>query len=78
MMLFVLQNNDNKYVHCSGENEKRLVYDLFERNGYNPLIRPVVDVTDSLQINFSLALSQIISVVSFLNVFFLLVIQSKI
>lgn len=45
-----------------GENEKRLVYDLFEKNGYNPLIRPVSEVNHSLQINFSLALSQIISV----------------
>ncbi|KAL8602746.1 hypothetical protein ACOMHN_053147 [Nucella lapillus] len=45
-----------------GENEKRLVYDLFEKHGYNPLIRPVKEVNYSLQINFSLALSQIISV----------------
>ncbi|KAL8602197.1 hypothetical protein ACOMHN_022711 [Nucella lapillus] len=45
-----------------GENEKRLVYDLFEKNGYNPLVRPVVEVNHSLQINFSLALSQIISI----------------
>ncbi|XP_076444121.1 acetylcholine receptor subunit beta-like 1 [Babylonia areolata] len=45
-----------------GENEKRLVYDLFVKHGYNPLIRPVTEVNYSLQINFSLALSQIISI----------------
>ncbi|XP_059159994.1 acetylcholine receptor subunit beta-like 1 [Physella acuta] len=45
-----------------GENEKRLIYDLFEKNGYNPLIRPVVNSNDTLDIQFNLALSQIINV----------------
>ncbi|XP_076465102.1 acetylcholine receptor subunit beta-like 1 isoform X2 [Babylonia areolata] len=49
-------------VEDMGENEKRLVYDLFKKDGYNPLVRPVVEVNHSLQINFSLALSQIISI----------------
>ncbi|XP_025077840.1 acetylcholine receptor subunit beta-like 1 isoform X2 [Pomacea canaliculata] len=44
-----------------GKDERRLIRDLFE-NGYNPLIRPVKNVNDSLQVNFSLALSQIISI----------------
>ncbi|GFN80664.1 acetylcholine receptor subunit beta-like 1 [Plakobranchus ocellatus] len=35
---------------------------LFEGNGYNPLIRPVADSSESLRINFSLALSAIINV----------------
>ncbi|XP_046582370.1 acetylcholine receptor subunit beta-like 1 isoform X1 [Haliotis rubra] len=41
--------------------QDRLVYDLFSKNGYNPLIRPVNEVNDSLHIDFSLQLSQIIS-----------------
>ncbi|KAK3797556.1 hypothetical protein RRG08_054586 [Elysia crispata] len=45
-----------------GENERRLIYDLFEKKGYNPLIRPVPNNNDSLEISFSLALSQIINV----------------
>lgn len=45
-----------------GEQEKRLVYDLFVKNGYNALIRPVKSVNESLPINFSLALSQIIAI----------------
>ncbi|KAK7478430.1 hypothetical protein BaRGS_00030355, partial [Batillaria attramentaria] len=44
------------------EQEKRLVHDLFEKNGYNPLIRPVKFVNESLPIKFSLALSQIIAI----------------
>ncbi|GFN80395.1 neuronal acetylcholine receptor subunit alpha-3 [Plakobranchus ocellatus] len=50
------------YSPRNGENEKRLVYDLFEKKGYNPLIRPVPNNNDSLNIRFSLALSQIINV----------------
>ncbi|GFS24689.1 non-alpha nicotinic acetylcholine receptor subunit [Elysia marginata] len=45
-----------------GENERRLIYDLFDKKGYNPLIRPVRNNNDSLEISFSLALSQIINV----------------
>lgn len=45
-----------------GENERRLIYDLFDKKGYNPLIRPVKNNNDSLEISFSLALSQIINV----------------
>ncbi|XP_059163297.1 neuronal acetylcholine receptor subunit beta-4-like isoform X2 [Physella acuta] len=42
--------------------EKRLNHDLFKKNSYNHLIRPVINTSDSLQINFSLALSAIINV----------------
>ncbi|GFN80393.1 non-alpha nicotinic acetylcholine receptor subunit [Plakobranchus ocellatus] len=45
-----------------GESEKRLISDLFDKNGYNPLIRPVVNTNDTLNIRFNLALSQIINV----------------
>jgi hypothetical protein len=47
----------------AGESENLLIYDLFDRNGYNPLIRPVVNANDTLNISFNLALSQIINVV---------------
>uniref|UniRef100_A0A0B7AC73 Uncharacterized protein n=1 Tax=Arion vulgaris TaxID=1028688 RepID=A0A0B7AC73_9EUPU len=43
-----------------GDSEMRLVYDLFDKNGYNPLLRPVKHENHSLEIGFNLALSQII------------------
>ncbi|CAG5131995.1 unnamed protein product [Candidula unifasciata] len=49
------------FVH-TGESENRLINDLFDKNFYNPLIRPVVNASDSLNISFNLALSQIINV----------------
>ncbi|GAB1606055.1 acetylcholine receptor subunit beta-like 1 [Argonauta hians] len=42
--------------------EVRLVHDLFDKNGYNPLIRPVRHVNETIVIFFSLALSQLITV----------------
>ncbi|CAI9731353.1 acetylcholine receptor subunit beta-like 1 isoform X2 [Octopus vulgaris] len=42
--------------------EVRLVSDLFDKNGYNPLIRPVRHVNETIVISFSLALSQLITV----------------
>ncbi|XP_029643492.1 acetylcholine receptor subunit beta-like 1 [Octopus sinensis] len=42
--------------------EVRLVSDLFDKNGYNPLIRPVKNVNETIVISFSLALSQLITV----------------
>ncbi|ESP01300.1 hypothetical protein LOTGIDRAFT_112016 [Lottia gigantea] len=50
------------YFYFVGRDEGRLVYDLLEKTGYNPLIRPVENVSQSLLVNFSLALSQIINV----------------
>lgn len=44
------------------EDEVNLVEDLFEKSNYNPLIRPVENVSQSLIVRFSLALSQIITV----------------
>uniref|UniRef100_A0A0B6Z3G4 Neurotransmitter-gated ion-channel ligand-binding domain-containing protein n=1 Tax=Arion vulgaris TaxID=1028688 RepID=A0A0B6Z3G4_9EUPU len=43
-------------------NQHRLYYDLFVASSYNKLIRPVINTSESLQINFSLALSAIINV----------------
>lgn len=71
LLMTVTTNGCMRRVKChvshlscvAGKDERRLIRDLFE-NGYNPLIRPVKNVNDSLQVNFSLALSQIISIVS--------------
>ncbi|KAK6179887.1 hypothetical protein SNE40_012140 [Patella caerulea] len=60
--LCLLNAVGGQFFDDRGENEARLVYNLFERTGYNPLIRPVENVSQSLMVNFSLALSQIINV----------------
>lgn len=44
------------------DDEVRLVKDLFENRGYNPLIRPVEHAAESITVEFNLALSQLISV----------------
>lgn len=41
-----------------------LVEDLFESSKYSPLVRPVNRINDTITIDFSIQLSQIISVVS--------------
>ena len=41
-----------------------LVDDLFESSKYSPLVRPVERINDTITIDFSIQLSQIISVVS--------------
>ena len=46
------------------EDEMRLVNYLFEARGYNPLIRPVVNLTEKVKVDFGLALVQLINVVS--------------
>ena len=46
----------------TSEAEERLYHHLFKI--YNPLIRPVQNITETITIEFNLALSQIISVVS--------------
>jgi hypothetical protein len=38
--------------------------DLFVRSGYNKLVRPVKELNDTVTIEFSLQVSQIIAVVS--------------
>lgn len=49
----------------TSEAESRLYHYLFDI--YNPLIRPVQNVTETITIEFNLALSQIINVVSSLT-----------
>ena len=46
------------------QNERRLVEYLFDRQGYNPLIRPVINQADNVTVQFGLALIQLINIVS--------------
>jgi hypothetical protein len=51
---------------CTGlgsQDEVRLVKHLFEEKGYNPLIRPVKNLTDKVNVKFGLAMIQLINVV---------------
>ena len=48
--------------------EVRLVKHLFTDNGYNPLIRPVKNLTETVTVKFGLAMIQLISVVSTLDI----------
>ena len=45
------------------EDEVRLVEYLFDRQGYNPLIRPVRNLTEKVNVKFGLAMIQLINVV---------------
>jgi hypothetical protein len=50
------------------DDEVRLVESLFEGQGYNPLIRPVKNISDTVKIHLGLALIQLINVVRFVDV----------
>jgi hypothetical protein len=52
------------WVGLGSDDEVRLVDHLFERQGYNPLIRPVRNLTEKVEVGFNLALIQLINVVS--------------
>ena len=54
----------NLFSGLGSDDEVRLVNVLFETSGYNPLIRPVKNVNDNLTVQFNLALSQLINIVS--------------
>jgi nicotinic acetylcholine receptor len=52
---------------CPGlgsEDEVRLVETLFQKQGYNPLIRPVRNLNETITVKFGLAMIQLINVVS--------------
>lgn len=51
----------NAYVVLGSEDEERLVRDLFR--GYNKLIRPVQNMTQTVDVRFGLAFVQLINVV---------------
>ena len=50
------------FIGTASKVEKKLVYDLIEKPGYNPLIRPVQNASESVKIEFGVTLFQVISV----------------
>ena len=52
------------FTGLGSQDEVRLVKHLFIDNGYNPLIRPVKNLTETVTVKFGLAMIQLISVVS--------------
>ena len=61
------------FAGLGSKDEVRLVDYLFKSNGYNPLIRPVNNLTEKVNVKFGLAMIQLINVVSTisLNISFL-------
>jgi len=45
------------------QDEVRLLEHLFERQGYNPLVRPVANLSDTVNVQLGMALIQLIDVV---------------
>jgi len=50
------------------DDEVRLIETLFEKKGYNPLIRPVRNLTETVTVKFGLAMIQLINVVCTIHV----------
>ena len=55
---------DDVCVGLGSEDEINLVNSLFENDGYNPLIRPVKNLSETVTVKFGLAMIQLINVVS--------------
>jgi len=54
------------------KDEIRLLEHLFDRQGYNPLVRPVANLSDAVRVQLGMALIQLIDVVfafSFLSIY---------
>ena len=52
----------------ANDNAKRLYDDLLANSGYNKLIRPVGNATDTLIVKLGIRLSQLIDIVSVIDV----------
>ena len=52
------------FAGLGSDDEVKLIKYLFDDKNYNPLIRPVRNINESIEVQFNLALSQLISVVS--------------
>jgi len=50
-------------VGLGSDDEVRLVHNLFLDKGYNPLIRPVRNLTNTVKVQFGMAMIQLINVV---------------
>lgn len=59
--MFAFHNHLSSAVSLQGANQRRLYSDLMK--GYNPLVRPVANDSESLTVQFGLSLMQIIDVV---------------
>lgn len=62
ILLEVLNQEHFLFTGLCSEDEERLVRDLFR--GYNKLIRPVENMTHTVEVAFGLAFIQLINVVS--------------
>ena len=52
------------FLGLGSETEHKLVYDLFDGPGYNPLIRPVKNISEPIVVELGVTLFQVITVVS--------------
>jgi len=50
-------------IGLGSDDEVRLIEMLFDKKGYNPLIRPVRNLTETVTVKFGLAMIQLINVV---------------
>jgi len=53
-----------RVVGRADADERALIEHLFERQNYNPLVRPVQNLSDTLEVGFEVALIQLINLVS--------------
>jgi len=52
------------YAGLGSQDEVRLLEYLFDSQGYNPLVRPVANMSDTVRVQLGMALIQLIDVVS--------------
>jgi len=52
-----------RVIGLGSDDEVRLIEMLFDKKGYNPLIRPVRNLTETVTVKFGLAMIQLINVV---------------
>jgi len=56
--------SEDRWTTMASTDERNLIAYLFEQQSYNPLIRPVRNRSDTLQVTFEMALIQLITLVS--------------
>ena len=54
---------EHRLTGLGSRDEVQLLEYLFERQGYNPLIRPVYNLSETVSVQFGMALIQLIDVV---------------
>jgi len=58
------------YAGLGSDDEVQLVNSLFDSDGYNPLIRPVRNLSETVSVKFGLAMIQLINVVRSQRIYF--------